>query len=108
MDGNLIMCDKFGAVWKARPNKFAEGGYALEQRPIVQLSPGRPLGFRIDSNGDLLVCQAGLVGPLFEHFLNMSCPSSSPLPPLVMGDKGQGTLWRPRFPLEGKVPCKYL
>eukprot|EP00884_Botryococcus_braunii_P013679 jgi/Botrbrau1/22311/Bobra.0138s0061.1 len=62
MDGNLIMCDKFGAVWKARPDGFASGGYALDPDPVAQLSPGRPLGFLVEprKKGALLVCQAGL------------------------------------------------
>eukprot|EP00884_Botryococcus_braunii_P013676 jgi/Botrbrau1/22309/Bobra.0138s0060.2 len=59
-DGSLVMCDRYGAVWKAVPSATSEGGYKLDPAPVAYLAPGRPLGFHLDHQGDLIVCNAGL------------------------------------------------
>lgn len=62
-DGALIMCDRYGAVWRAVPSSRSPGGYQLDASPLAYLGPGRPLGFHLDHKGDLVVCNAGLVTP---------------------------------------------
>ena len=58
-DGALIMCDKFGYVWRAAPTK--RGGFDLMPKPVAHLGAGRPLGFQFDADRKLVVCMAGAV-----------------------------------------------
>ena len=61
-DGALIMCDKFGYVWRAARTR--RGGFDLSPKPVAHLGPGRPLGFTFDGEGLLVVCMAGAVRTL--------------------------------------------
>ena len=61
-DGALVMCDKFGYVWRAPAN--ASGGFDLDEQPVAHLGAGRPLGFHFDAEGGLVVAMAGAVRPV--------------------------------------------
>ena len=58
-DGAVFLMDKFGAVWKASSN----GQLSMDAEPVVRLGPGRPLGFHLDKDDNLIVCNAGTVCP---------------------------------------------
>ena len=50
-----------GYVWVA--DEAAPGsGYNLRAEPRTYIGPGRPLGFRYDSAGNLIVCDSLKVG----------------------------------------------
>lgn len=67
--GDLVMCDRYGYVWRATKTKNSEKskegkekdeeGYALDARPLAHLGAGRPLGFHFDAAGNLLACMSG-------------------------------------------------
>ena len=63
-DDDLVMCDRYGYVWRAtkvekRGGKDEGEEYALDARPLAHLGAGRPLGFHFDAAGNLLVCRSG-------------------------------------------------
>lgn len=58
-EGSLFMLDKFGAAWRAV--KGPTGNWTLKPGPLTWLGPGRPLGFHLDKDGNLIVCNAGTV-----------------------------------------------
>jgi len=57
-DGSLLMLDKYNYVWHASADAAAPGGYRLADRPINYLGTGRPLGFKKDAQGNLIVCNS--------------------------------------------------
>ena len=61
--GDLVMCDRYGYVWRATKANESEksegGGYVLDARPLAHLGAGRPLGFHFDAAGNLLACMSG-------------------------------------------------
>ncbi|KAJ9526807.1 hypothetical protein QJQ45_017455 [Haematococcus lacustris] len=60
-DGSVVLLDKYGALLTAAPNASAPGGYQLDPVPKAWLGPSRPLGFKRDAQGDLIVCNTALV-----------------------------------------------
>ena len=66
-NGTLVLVDKFGDMFLAHPRGGAAAGarpsaYDLDPTPVVRLGAGRPLGFELDANGDVIVCDALKVG----------------------------------------------
>ncbi|KAJ9526485.1 hypothetical protein QJQ45_009965 [Haematococcus lacustris] len=59
-DGSVVLLDKYGALLTAAPNASAPGGYQLDPVPKAWLGPSRPLGFKRDAQGDLIVCNTAL------------------------------------------------
>ncbi|KAG1670192.1 hypothetical protein FOA52_014968 [Chlamydomonas sp. UWO 241] len=60
---SVTMLDRYGYVWVADAAPGEEGsprssGYALRPTPTAYLGPGRPLGFRYDGEGNLIVCDS--------------------------------------------------
>ena len=58
-DGSLVLGPRNGSLYRARPQPG--GSYALDAQPFAQLTGGRPLGMHLDKDGNLLVCNAGVV-----------------------------------------------
>lgn len=69
-DGRLVMVDKYNQVWQAHPQRHSgdtsdtpqQDQYQLEEAPLAQLGPGRPLGFHFDNEGNLIVADSLKVG----------------------------------------------
>ena len=70
-NGTLVLLDKFGDMFLAHPRDVAAAAaagarpsaYDLDPTPVVRLGAGRPLGFHLDTNGDVIVCDSVKVGP---------------------------------------------
>ncbi|GFH18432.1 strictosidine synthase, partial [Haematococcus lacustris] len=84
-DGSVVLLDKYGALLTAAPNASAPGGYQLDPVPKAWLGPSRPLGFKRDAQGDLIVCNTalGLVKVVGSSvvLLGQRVSDSSPLDP---------------------------
>eukprot|EP00199_Chlamydomonas_sp_CCMP681_P002198 CAMPEP_0119102030 /NCGR_PEP_ID=MMETSP1180-20130426/907_1 /TAXON_ID=3052 ORGANISM="Chlamydomonas cf sp, Strain CCMP681" /NCGR_SAMPLE_ID=MMETSP1180 /ASSEMBLY_ACC=CAM_ASM_000741 /LENGTH=416 /DNA_ID=CAMNT_0007086243 /DNA_START=1 /DNA_END=1251 /DNA_ORIENTATION=+ len=101
-NGNLLMLDKYGLAWLAKPNASAPGGYTLEPNAIAQLGPGRPLGFQLDSHGDVIVCM-GTLG-LVKLQLPVSCSDlDDPATPCVPRERAQVVLLAARVTADSPI-----
>ena len=55
--GQLVMLDRYNQLWEATQEPQT-GSWVLSPRPLVQLGPGRPLGYHFDHQGNLIICDS--------------------------------------------------
>ena len=56
---SITMIDRQGYVWIADADPGARGGYSMRPGGArAYLGPGRPLGFKYDAKGNLIICDS--------------------------------------------------
>lgn len=74
-NGDLALLDRYGSLFEAKYSSKAvadsnssSSSWTLQLEPVVRLGAGRPLGYHLDREGNLIVCDSLKVslGPLLQ------------------------------------------
>ena len=57
--GSLLLPDEHGGIWQADPGR--SGQLELPTEPLAHVGSGRPLGIRLDHDGNIILFNAGTV-----------------------------------------------
>lgn len=85
----ITMLDRQGHLWlaDASPEDGGSGGYRLRSESSAYLGPGRPLGFKYDAEGNLLLCDSLLGLVMLEGASGLGVQAAA-AEPQGSGDQG--------------------